>query len=454
MPPKSTSLRMQHFDEETYSAEPTTLLYRIIDAMCNDAGAGTLKKKLFLKRLSASLDGIYGNSLDYIFGGVRFLSRNSSESYAANPDTASLTSDEWDEIAVKDAAYRDRITRFFQAASMGGTAEGIRQAVLAATSADCQVMEAWRYIDAFGISEGVGRSLVTAYAAVDMASGHKVYFVDDDPGLARSQAEAFVDGRTGWEVQEQRSRNEVVVVPHKSGYGPAENRIVRDMLDRITPQDTVITISTQGLVVNIPVGIQAIASDSTFFQVEKIVTGSPDLESLPPPELLAIDLDPTEKWLFSRSPEIAPYARFNITSEYGYHYLISNDSSSPIDSVSYGTLAADGTVSPEENFEWYEPVEEFGPWTPYPTSSNPDYASQAEFVAARKAEIIALGGQADDLRYRLPMQGTSSLKRTFTPDLAVAATPPVQESTVTGCWITQRIRSARSELRNPASFVR
>jgi hypothetical protein len=186
--------------------------------------------------------------------------------------------------------------------------------------------------------------------------------------------------------------------------------------------------------------------------VEKTVTGAPELAELPPPELLAIDLDPTEKWLFSKSPELAPYARFNITQEYGYYYLVSGGARSPIDSVSYGTLRPDGTVAPEDTFEWYEQTEQYGPWTTYETSRNPTYATQADYVAARKAEVLALGGQADDYQYRLPMQKPASYKRSYTPALAIAVTPPSQDSTITSSWTSRTRPRVGRELRDPKSF--
>lgn len=454
MPPKSTELRLEHFDEYAYNTDPSTVLYKFLDAMCGDGGTGNLKKEVFLQRLSGALDGIYGAALDFIFGGVRFLSRSSAESYPFDTETAMLTSEQWDEVVVKDAAYRSRIREFFLAAGKGGTVEGVRQAVHAATSADCQVMESWRYIDNFGLTEGVGRALTTSYATVDLSTGHRVYFTDDDPAEARVQAEAFILNKTGWAVEQVRGRNEVTVVPHKTEYSPREARVLREMLDRITPQDTVVTINPQGLAVNTPVPTRAVTADSVYYQVEKVVTGTPELDNLPAPELLAIDLDPTESWLFSRSPELAPYARFNITSEYGYHYLVSGGDRSPIDTVTYGTLQPDGTVAEEPDFQWYEQTEQYGPWTSYEVTTNPAFATQADYVATRKAEVIALGGQADDLQYRMPVQRPEAYKRTYTADLAIASTAPARDSTVTSSWTSRRPRTARIELRNPASFVR
>jgi len=300
-------------------------------------------------------------------------------------------------------------------------------------------MENWRYIDGHGLGSNVGRAPYSA-------------------------------------------RNEVTIRPHKASLDPKETRLVRDMLDRITPQDAVMTINPDGLSVSTPVPIRAITADSTYYEVQKTVVGTPLLDQLPPPEILAIDLDPSERWLFSNSPELAPYARFNITQEYGYFYLISGGARSPIDAVTYGTLDADGVnVTPEEPFEIYEETGQFTDYYTYEVVDSPDnypggkfgltptqapaknsdgspyefaYASQQDYIDEKKAEVIASGGYADDYRYRLPMERASTSKRTYTPDLAIAYTAPARDSTVTSSWTARKPRQTTPELRDINTFIR
>lgn len=475
MPPKSTEKRLEHFDEQVYRVESDTVLFKFIDAMCGDGGTGTLKKQIFLQRLSGALDCIYGSDLDYIFGNVRFLSRANSEAYTFDPMRAQLTSEQWDEVAAKDAQYRSRIREYFTACGQAGTIEGIRQAVHAAISADCQVIESWRYIDDFGITDNVGRADGVSYVAVDLATGHRVVF------HTRSDADDFVEGKEHWEVHTAKARSELTVVPHKADLTPRENRLLLQMLDRMRNIETVVTVNPEGLTVHAPVDVRAISADSTYFQVEKMVTGSPVLNQLPAPEQLAIQMDPSENWLKPNSPQQAPYGHFNITQEYGYFYLISGGKRSPIDQVSYGTLQKDGTVKNEDVFEWFEQIEQFGPWTGYEKADSPDnypggrsgltpttapalnrdrtpyrfpYTNQAEYVAQKKAEVIKLGGEANDVRYRLPLQKASTSKRAYTPDLAVAYTAPTRESTITSSWTAQKARVFGLELRDPSMFTR
>ncbi len=436
MPPKSTQLRLEHFDENVYKADPSTLLYKFVDAICGDVGAGALKKQVFLARLGGALENIYFSDLDYIFGNIHFLSRTSTEAYPWDPMTDMLTADQWDKIKVKDAWYRARIKDFFTACSMGGTMDGMRMCVQAGTSTDCEIFEVWRYADNYGLGVNLGRAPFTA-------------------------------------------RNEFVIRPHKANLSPKEMRLLYQMLNRVKPFDSIVTVDPQGLSVSVPVGIKAVSADSTYYEVQKEITSTPVLDDLPPPELLAIDLLPSEKWMISGSKETAPYAAFNITQEYGYYYLVSGGTRSPIDSVEYGTLNSDGSVSPSPLFEIYETTGQYTDWKFYEKADSPDnypggrlgktpesapafnpdgsayvfqYESQAEYVQEQKTRVLAVGGVADDLRYKLPIQKASQIKKVFKADLAIAYTAPIKESTVTSSWTNRRPRTSGIEFK--VNFLR
>lgn len=432
MPPKSTALRLEHFDEEIYNTDPDTVIFALVDALCGDSGAGSLKKEVFIQRLSAALEGMYFSDLDYVFGNMRVLSRAPSEAYSYAPTSEMLTADQWDEVRVKDAWFRSRIKDFFTACTLGSTPRGVRMMVQAAISANCTLYETWQYAD-----------------------------------------QGYV-GRSG-------SLGELVIQPQKETLDPQENRLLRQMLDKIRSADAVFSISLQGLAVASPTPIAAASADSTYYEIQQLVTPTPDIAKLPPPELLPIDLDPTEQWLFSRSPEIAPYAAFNISQESSYYYLMSGGPRSPIDQVSYGTLQPDGSVTDEPPFTAFSSSVSYTDWTEYEIADAPDnfpggkfgitpyaapalnpdgtsyvfaYPSQADYIAIKKAEVLEAGGQADNLRYRLPVQSQQN-RKVFTPDLAVAWNAPNRESTVTTSWTARRRRSQRgADVRNYADFVR
>jgi hypothetical protein len=446
MPPKSTELRLYHFDPYAYTATPNTNLYKYVDALCGTTGASALVNEVFLARMAGALQTIYFNDLDYIFGKIQFLARSPAESYPYNPMSDQLTSDQWDEVRVKDAWYRARISDFFTACGLGGTPDGIRMCVQAALAVDADIYEVWRYIDNFGITADLGRSPTSA-------------------------------------------RNEVVIRPHKDSLAPEEMRLVRDMLAKIMPVDAIVTVNSNGLAVASPVPVAAAAASSTYFEVQKMVTATPILAQLPPPELLPIDLLPSEQWLFTAqvTPALAPYAAFNITAEYGYYYLVGGGKRSPIDSVTYGTMVHGGvdgmnTYQTEPNFQVFDTTGQYTGVTPWDKGDSPDnfpggkfgmhptqppplnpdgstyifpYKDQEDYITKESLRIIALGGIADVNGYRLPLQPTSSTARVFYPDYAISYFPPAKDSTVS-VSLTRRKDSGKVkvETRNPINFVR
>lgn len=436
--PRSTERRLDHFDEQVYKADPSTLLYKFVDALCGTAGAGSLVSEALLARMGSAMETIYFNELDYIFGKLSFVSRTPAESYPYNPSADMLTSDQWDEVRIKDAWYRARITEFFTACTKGSTPDGVRACVHAALAVDADVYEIWRYKDNFGLTADLGRA-------------------------------------------EQTARNEIVVRPHKDELAPVEMRLLRDMLGKMISLDTVVTVNSQGLAVATPVPIAAACSDSTYYEVQKVVTPTPALDQLPPPEVLAIDLLPSEEWMFSGDPTVAPYAAFNITQESSYFYLVGGGTRSPIDSVTYGTLQSDGSVRSEAIFETYEPTGQYTDWIPWERADSPDnfpggkygrdpshapayntdgtpyifrYASQEAYVAAKSAQVIALGGIADADHFKLPIAPSSQNKRPYLPEYAIAYSVPSRDSTISASLTAKRTTTYLPEPRDPSIFVR
>lgn len=442
MPPKSTELRLMHFDDYAYTGTSDTTLYKYVDALCGTTGAGALVNEIFLARMAGALETIYFNDLDYIFGKISFLSRSPSESYPYNPQSDMLTADQWDEVHTKDSWYRARIRLFFQACNLGGTPDGIRMCVEAALACDADVYEIWRYLDNFGITSDLGRSPHTA-------------------------------------------RNEVVVRPHKSVLQAEEMRLLRDMLAKIVAVDTVVTVNTQGLATLAPIPVVAAAATSTYYEIQRVVTATPALSQLPAPELLPIDLLPTEQWLFlaKSDPQLAPYTAFNYSAEQGFYYLTGGGRRSPIDSVTYGTLQADGSVKTEPNFQVFSSTAQFTAKQAYEKVDSPDnypggkfgitpaaepalnpdgtpynfrYASQSSYINAKIAEVEAVGGVADQDGYKLPIRRPVDAARTFYPEYAISAFPPSRDSTVSSSLTARRDSSTvgRPEIRDPANFTR
>lgn len=446
MPPKSTELRLMHFDEYAYAGTPDTILFKLVDALCGTTGAGALLNEIFLARMGGALETIYFNDLDFIFSKINFLSRSPAESYPYNPMVDQLTSEQWSEVRVKDSWYRDRIKKFFQACTLGSTPDGLRMTVDAAIGTDADVYEVWRYLDNFGITASLGRSPFSA-------------------------------------------RNEVVVRPHKDALLPEELRLLRDMLTKVASIDTIVTVNLLGLAMYSPLTVAAAAADSTYFEVQKMVLATPVLDQLPAPELLPIDLLPSETWLYlaKTDPVLAPYTAFNISCEFGYFYLVGGGRRSPIDSVTYGTMdstASDpmSTYKTENNFQTFDSTGDYTDKKPWDRCDSPDnwpggrfgihpdhepalnsdgtpyifrFASQTAYVILKIAEILGLGGLADHDGYRLPIHPPSASAHTYWPSYAISYFPPAKESTVTTSCTRRRYSGDHTaELRDPINFVR
>jgi hypothetical protein len=487
MPPRSTEARLAHFDEYVYTATPDTNLYKFVDALCGTTGAGSLTNQVFLARLGGALQTVYFNELDYIFGKINFLARSPAESYPWNGMLDQLTSDQWDEIRVKDAWYRARIVDFFQACNLGGTPNGIRMTIQAAVGVDCDIYEVWRYRDNYGLTADLGRAPTpTVYVAVNLVTGAEEIFETE------ADAATYVAANgPPWSVQQRGVRNEVAIRPYKNPLAPEEIRLCRDMLDKIGPIDVIFTVNANGLAVNSPIPVQTAASDSTYYQVEKKVTATPILAQLPPPEMLPIDLLPSETWLYDAQsdPTLAPYTAFNISAEFGYYYLVGGGKRSPIDSVTYGTIDTTNadpmsTYRTEANFQVFNETGQYTATIPFETADSPDnypggkygihpqtppalnpdgtpyvfpYTSQADYVDHKTLQVLALGGQTTPTGYQLPVQTISSAAMVFTPDLAIAYYPPAKESTISVSITRQRSDPTGMlipEPGNPVNFVR
>jgi hypothetical protein len=299
-PPLATSVYMDSLDPAVFTKDPRSNLWSFVNALVGKAGAGSLVNEIFLSNLSAALDTCYFSELDYIVGNIRFMARTSAESYTYDPHADMLTSDQWDEVKIKDAWFRARIKEFFAACQLGGTPEGIRKVVSAAIATDCTIEEVWRYVDNFGFDPNVklGRagSGANTWVATNLSTGYSVMF---------STVQAANDFRLAqtdnWEVNAVRPRNEVVIKPHKTSLTPVESRILRETLNRILPMETIVTVDVRGLAVSTPVSVSGAAADDSYYEVVKQAIPSPLVSQMPAPEFLAMELLPGEQWLFSPS---------------------------------------------------------------------------------------------------------------------------------------------------------
>jgi len=434
LPTKSTSWRLRAFSPSVYNISQGSNLYNYVDAMVGDGGVGTLKKQLLVARLAQSIDSTQFSDLDDIFGTLAQLTRFASESYQYNPSTDVLNSDQWDEVYVKDAWYRARIKNFFKALALGSSPDGLRLMVKAAISADCDIYEMWKFID-----NDIVNASVTAMSQMSSPS-----------------------------------RNEIIIRPRKVSLSPVEVAQLSNLLKRMSPVDSVVTINSSGQNYNQEWPVLTVAASSTGYILEPYVTGGPQSTLS-----ATVESNPTLRWVQEGLEVRAPSAAFDHAQEYSQAYTFNSNINGPIDSVTYTTENEVGDIWPESNYQvMNRDVSAWGPWIAFDKADSPDnfpggkygmhpdsepalttpaglpytfpYESQAEYIESVKEQILQnsggrfypdsfrvakLGdGQATPVAYRFPLSFTEVIRNTWTPDTAIASNPPTKPSAVTVGW--------------------
>jgi len=428
--PRDTESRMRHFSQGVYDISSHTHLFNLVDALCGDAGAGSLKKELLFAHFNQNLDSIFFRDLDNIFGKIAGLIRYAKESYSYDPFIQQLTTDQWSEVMTKDAAYRQRIRDFMLAIGMGGTPQGLRLLCRAALAVDCELYEVSHYIDS-GFYSG-------------------------------AQTLGRMNGLT---------RNELVIRPLMSNITQSQKYLANGLFDRLLPRDTVLTIDINGLAIHTPVTLTNVAADSSYFQVVKEVTGSRDIADLPPTPVLSQDLglDPSYLWVEANARVEAPSGAFQSTQESSQYYTYAYQGATSVDTVQYCADNGDIRTLQTVNFTEYryDDMASYGPWIAWDLADSPDnypggkygqtpftspalttqgreyifpYVSQRDFVTKQIEVLVALGGQANETQYRLPTTKYDDVsRRVWTPELAIPVTAPTQQSTVTSQWLTRSV---------------
>lgn len=177
--PRTLLQKAAHFSEAYWKLDNDSIVFKLLDAMCGDSGAGNDKKALFLSRLQASLDSTYFQDLDAFYFGVLGFPRHLSESYNYNPYSNALTADQWIEVILKDAKYRSRCLDLMAALDHGSSPFGMRMGCKAVLGVDCDVFELWKYIDSPAYRSGLkinetGKATTPAASAFNLTSGFSI----------------------------------------------------------------------------------------------------------------------------------------------------------------------------------------------------------------------------------------------------------------------------------------
>ena len=150
--PNSTlASKVANFPEEVYNFNEYDNLTTLMTVLLGNAGAGVLKNIQTVARLGQQI--IEFSNLDNILGQIYGISRTSEEiySFATNPFIDQLQNTQWQEIARKDALYRERLLGAAEAFQIGSNLWGILTLAEALSGVKFYLTESWR-------SPGYGRS--------------------------------------------------------------------------------------------------------------------------------------------------------------------------------------------------------------------------------------------------------------------------------------------------------
>jgi len=282
------------------------------------------------------------------------------------------------------------------------------------------------------------------------------------------------------------SRNEVIVYPYKSTISNLEMVMLRQMLKRLAPVNSVITVTNTGYAVNVTIPIIDSNSDSTFFQVQRYVTAAPGI-------FLTADEEPNAslRWMIPGTEVPAPQLAFAESQEFSQYYVYDDAerASSSIDTVTYTSIDSVGHIKNETPYKQSEVrITSWGPWMPFEKADSPDnypggklgktptakpaltkagkpyvfqWASQAAYVAFIKNSVLTgfkgsrnysadaflttklPNGQTTDVAYRYPLENGEFVQAVWSPELAVVNVEPSNNNSVVAGWYNKGNANSR-----------
>jgi hypothetical protein len=144
-PPRVQEL-MDRFPESAYAQGPDTHLYKFLEALCGDAGAGLLKKQTLIARLQGEAESISYKDLDKFYSSHFSFGRIRPEVYSFDTDIDALTPDEWADVQLKDSRYLHRAQKLMSATRYGSSPQGMAYAAEAGSGVESEVREHYPFL--------------------------------------------------------------------------------------------------------------------------------------------------------------------------------------------------------------------------------------------------------------------------------------------------------------------
>lgn len=148
---------MSRFPDTVYQSGPDSRLYKLIQALCGDSGAGLLKAQSLAIRLKNEGPLLVFHDLDTFYAHIFNFPRIKRELYnydlasdallstTYDPTNVSLEKEIWDKIHAADDSYRRRVLDFMAAARSGNSPKGMELAAKAGSGEDADVVENYHW---------------------------------------------------------------------------------------------------------------------------------------------------------------------------------------------------------------------------------------------------------------------------------------------------------------------
>lgn len=265
LPDKTVQARLAHFPEELYDLTPGSHLVRLMKALLGESGVGQLRKRNLVAQMQGALTGSSFFDLDRFYGAIFRIGRRTDERLDLDPTVTPNTPDDWDDIASRDASFRERIMALAKSLPMAGTLPGIQTAAEAIIGCDVDVYETWDLMEGSDGSPSVGRTWA------DMETIYPTWAAAEADGSWLNVENAISMGRSGF-----TTRNEVIIRP-KCRYDDNEEmgqRRVEDeyslvrTLSVLKPAGVLLTVNSDGVAIHQEAAIAAIEADSNFWEVQ------------------------------------------------------------------------------------------------------------------------------------------------------------------------------------------
>lgn len=268
-----TEARVRNFDPDQYDLSDQSHLMRFLRVLLGEAGVGQIRKRYTTARLQQTMSGTHFYDLDGFWGSILSVSRRPEEQLPdGDPMVTNYTQDQWDDIYLADALFRERIIALAKGVAMGGTISSFYALAEAILRHPVEVYEGWAEVGAAtpspGNTWGQVQSKYTTWGAAEM-NGQ----VQNTWGVLQNRVQMGITGLN--------SPDEVWIVPRKN-YNTTQSSTfeqagreelrsdvtdVESVFQKVGPANVLVTLSPDGIISDTQVGIGGVYADSEFWQV-------------------------------------------------------------------------------------------------------------------------------------------------------------------------------------------